>query len=228
MDSDIDRFRRGMRHQKLRHLANEGSLGAAEQRELEQLELESLAELEELTVKTDAFREGMGYKKRPVAGEATPPQHAEGAKADDHALIPAPSLPDPAGTQAHLDEAPRPPSSAAVKWENVTIRFLSDERIQITTPTGTETLNYAEFGLENRTTKKGPRKAWVTLRDLARSEGHLPVPIARRSEIEKRIQELRALLRKRFKLQDDPFSCIKKGTAYRAKFVISAAKSFDS
>jgi hypothetical protein len=113
-------------------------------------------------------------------------------------------------------------------WQEVEIRFLSDERAQITFGDGTETRNYAEFGFEDRRTKK-PNLAWVTLRLLAGTGGTLRQAQNGRkwATVEKRIQEIRKVLRSHFGLSSDPLPFVE-GTGYRARFRISCAPSFRS
>ena len=53
-------------------------------------------------------------------------------------------------------------------WQEVDIRFTSDNRIQITAGTHRESLNYAEFGCEDRRSKT-PTLAWATTSLAGRS-----------------------------------------------------------
>ena len=122
----------------------------------------------------------------------------------------------------------RPTSESVAAWSEIEIQFLSDERIQVFIQERTgETYNYAEFGFENHSTKK-PNRAWVALRELGKSEGE--VPLARQDpnwpKLEKRIQEIRRVLRAHFRLPGDPVP-FKKAVGYRTAFRISCAPSFD-
>jgi hypothetical protein len=61
-------------------------------------------------------------------------------------------------------------SSHCKSWEEIKISFLSDQRIQITGPKWTQTLNYAEFGFNDHRTGK-PTSAWKALLILAKNSG---------------------------------------------------------
>ena len=126
----------------------------------------------------------------------------------------------------------RPTSLQARGWNDVVILFLSDERVQITVGTQIETRNYAEMGFASK--KNGtPIRAWDTLRIVAAQEGVLEVASDSRkwAEIEKRVQEIRSILRSLFGLTDDPLPYIKKTRrnpddfGYHAKFKIGLGPS---
>jgi len=129
----------------------------------------------------------------------------------------APAVPEPNGAQTFKPG----------DWDQLEIRFLSDERIQITAGRFTETRNYAEFGFEDSRSKK-PNLAWITLRSLAELGGTLQQTARDESwpNVEKRMQELRRIFRRRYALDSDPIPYIE-GTGYKALFKIGCAPSFD-
>ena len=130
---------------------------------------------------------------------------------------------------ARTQAARRDPSTALPpSWNEIEIRFLSDERVQITAGAQLKTLNYAEFGFEDGRTEKA-NQAWTMLRWLAEHGGIVKQASDSRgwTTVEKRIQEIRRLLRGHFGLSDDPLPFIK-GTGYQAQFKISSARSSDS
>jgi len=89
------------------------------------------------------------------------------------------------------------------------------------------TLNYAEFGLVDRRTD-GPNKAWEALRALAEGGGRIkPGAQGDWPKLEKRIQEIRAALRKCFLIDDDPIP-YSPGNGYVARFKIGLSRSFDA
>ena len=135
------------------------------------------------------------------------------------------------------DRHPRPGSQNCPQprdWSEIAICFLSDERVQVTIGTETQTHNYAEMGFASK--KNGtPIEAWGTLRVLARHEGSLravadPTVWA---TYEKRIQEIRRKFKTHFRLAEDPIPFIKKkGRAsevfgYQTKFNISCHPSIE-
>ena len=135
-----------------------------------------------------------------------------------------PSLPAPAVTTS----AVTPKNSAAKKWQSIEILFLSDHRIQIrVNGKSMEALNFAEFGFADGRTQNA-NKAWELLRALAEERGIIRDGKAIGedwSKVEKRIQEIRKVLREYFGLPDDPIPFVE-GTGYQSMFKISCAPSF--
>jgi len=118
-------------------------------------------------------------------------------------------------------------SAGTATWEDIEISFLSDERVQIRNSAKLETLNYSEFGFEDRRNGK-PNQAWVTLRVLAEQSGLIQAPTkAHRdwSRVEKRIQEIREIFRNHFGISTDPIPFVE-GTGYRSLFKIRCSISF--
>lgn len=119
--------------------------------------------------------------------------------------------------------------STELTWDAIEIVFLSDERIQIRDGANTETRNYAEFGFHDRR-NGGPTLAWKMLRSLATAGGTLSNASAAGqpwTKVEKRMQEIRKALRKRFRISNDPLPFVA-GTGYQARFKIHCGPSFDS
>jgi hypothetical protein len=113
-------------------------------------------------------------------------------------------------------------------WNTIEILFLSDERVQIRNGTHSETLNYAEFGfMDGRT--ENPNQAWEILRALAEQGGAINEAKAGSSwpKVEKRIQEIRKVLRKRFGISADPIPFVS-GVGYKACFKINCGPSFNT
>ena len=118
----------------------------------------------------------------------------------------------------------------ATTWSDVEIRFLSDLRVQSVVKGKTqEPRNYAELGFADaRSQASKPRAAWETLRSLAESHGVLSsTPTAAEwSKLEKRMQEIRQLLKASFCIDDDPVPYIK--GAYRAQFKIVLTPPYEA
>jgi hypothetical protein len=129
---------------------------------------------------------------------------------------------------SRFSEAPEVSHEPAVRdWGEVEIRFLSDERVQITVGKQRETRNYAEFGFEDGRSKR-PNLAWITLRVLAKQQGTISSSNAGGwGKVEKRMQEIRRVLRHHFVITDDPLPFIE-GIGYRTRFKIGCAPSCDS
>ncbi len=114
-------------------------------------------------------------------------------------------------------------------WGDIEIWFLSEERVQIHSGPSIETRNYSELGFEDRRNGK-PNQAWVTLRVLAQENGIIRDAANTGSQwpkVEKRMQEIRKVLRKHFSITADPVPFVK-GTGYRAKFTIRCSPSFQA
>ena len=117
--------------------------------------------------------------------------------------------------------------AGAATWGAVEIVFLSDKRVQIRNGTNSETLNYAEFGFEDGRTGN-PNHAWETLCALAEQGGTIQDASkigGSWRKVEKRIQEIRKVLREHFLISADPIPFIS-GVGYKACFKIRCGPSF--
>jgi hypothetical protein len=134
------------------------------------------------------------------------------------------------------DSEPSAPVRSVVesKWEDIEISFISDERVQIRNGKKLETLNYTEFGFEDAR-NENPNQAWAVLRRLAERDGVLENAMEARLEwakVEKRIQEIRSVLRQRFGIASDPIPFFEKSrvqgkkSGYNSRFKISCARSY--
>jgi hypothetical protein len=136
--------------------------------------------------------------------------------------------------QARFPQVPRLPrfSEACalapdpIRWGQVQILFTSDHRLQITTPSGTETLNYSECELEDRRSKK-PNKAWEMLVYLSGHQGRIARPPIGKGAtlVEKRAQEIRRFLTNRCSASGDPLPLV--DGEYRSAFRIGRNPSFE-
>jgi hypothetical protein len=115
----------------------------------------------------------------------------------------------------------------AATWDTIEISFTSEERVQIRNGVMTETRNYADFGFADGRSRK-PNRAWQALYVLAAKRGIIRDP-AKTGEkwpgVEKRMQEIRKILRKQFGISADPIPFVE-GTGYQARFKIGCGPSF--
>lgn len=126
-------------------------------------------------------------------------------------------------TNPRPDDSPAARTPAATRWEDIHIRFVSDFLVQITVDSAVQQpLTYTELGFEDRRSKK-PILAWQTLYDLGAREGVLVTSAHAKDwpKIEKRVQEIRSILRRFFQIPDDPIPYRDGG--YRARFEIHLA-----
>jgi hypothetical protein len=175
-------------------------------------------------------------------GSHAPADAAEEARSDAKGAV----APDangegaaPANTPARTSEGS--PTGAAKskcqadKWEDIEISFLSDERVQITMGTHIETRNYDEMGFASKQNGT-PVLAWKTLRVMAEAGGVIRVASdsGKWAKVEKRVQEIRKVLRHQFGLTDDPLPYTKKTQrnpeefGYRTKFKLGCRPSYES
>jgi len=117
-------------------------------------------------------------------------------------------------------------NQSARNWKSIEVSFLSDERVEIVNGSNTETRNYHELGFVDRRNGK-PSRAWLVLRALAESGGSIRDGAklgAAWPKVEKRIQEIRKVLRKHFGIAADPIPYVE-GTGYQAGFKIGCSPS---
>ena|SRR5437899_3096409 len=130
--------------------------------------------------------------------------------------------------RADSDRHPRGPAQP-LDWATIEIVFLSDERVQLHNGAATETLYYGELGFEDGRSGK-PNQAWLLMRALAENGGVLrdgaSAGIAW-PKVEKRIQEIRLILRNHFGAATDPVPFVE-GTGYRTLFKICCGASFNT
>ena len=143
----------------------------------------------------------------------TPPQPDSNASAENIAnreLQPA----DP-----RTEESKGLPPKAR-NWDDLTITFISDERVNIEWKDGgRETRSYEEMGFGDGRNQR-PVTAWIALRELSGKSGE-PMRLDK-----KLAQRLRSLLQKQFSIDSDPLLHAKR-LGYRATFRIARGLSFE-
>jgi hypothetical protein len=128
---------------------------------------------------------------------------------------------------AELPSAPPPPEEKTT-WEDITISFISDERVQVQNGTRVQTFNYAELGFADRRSGK-PNQAWELLRALAETGGVIPNSVRNGYDFlskEKQIQRLRSALKMHFGISSDPIPRYP-DRGYVCRFTLKCAGSFD-
>ena len=123
-----------------------------------------------------------------------------------------------------------PTEKPQLRWQDIQIRFTSDFQVQITTPQGSETRNYAEMGFEDQRKQKvggsKPTQGWVVFKGLAIKDGVLETEELtgkERGRLEKAIQNIREKLRSTFSPvpEGDPIQWDRRGRCFRAMFSAS-------
>jgi len=116
------------------------------------------------------------------------------------------------------------------EWEDIEIRFLSEERVQIfIRGKAADTKNFAEMGFEDRRGSGGkPKQAWHLLKALSQNDGMIPAAaICGQQAMQKRAQEVRDLLSSRFHITEDPLPFVE-GRGYKTRFKISRSPACDT
>jgi hypothetical protein len=113
-------------------------------------------------------------------------------------------------------------------WEDITISFLSDERVQVEVGKQLKTFNYAEMGFEDRRNGK-PNNAWGLLRVLAVNGGVISNAVAASKDfiaLGKRFERLRTTLKQHFGISSDPIPLDSK--EYRCRFNLKRGPSYNT
>lgn len=113
---------------------------------------------------------------------------------------------------------PLPPDA---RWEEISIRFIAGEVVNVTFRGETRRFEPDTFGLKSAKNGK-PRAAWTYLRTFALTGGRLPVHHANAKETsryQKQKQALSKTLRAAFGIADEPIPTM--NAEYTARFVIS-------
>jgi hypothetical protein len=128
----------------------------------------------------------------------------------------------------------QPPGSStipvATRWEDITIRFIDDWVIQVTIAGAVlQPCSFIEMGFEDRRTGNKPNLAWETLRELATQGGAIAAisqasnsKVRNWQKLEKRMQEIRQRLKRKYRLTEDPIPYA--NGAYRARFHLQLAE----
>ena len=114
---------------------------------------------------------------------------------------------------------PIPPDA---RWEEIGIRFIAGEVVNVTFRGETRRFEPEAFGLKNAKNGK-PTAAWIYLRTFALARGRLPVRHANGKETskhQKQKQSLSKALRAAFGIADEPIPTV--NGEYTARFVTSA------
>jgi hypothetical protein len=166
-------------------------------------------------------------------------QELRAKRAVSHPTPPAPAAPQAVGeVNAQVDIAhevdsnvadpsvrvgpsrPNVSTTGAQAWSDLTITFLSDERVMIEFRGTRETRSYGEMGFDDQRGGR-PRLAWIGLREMSDENGKP------RQMDKKRAQEIRSLLKRHFSVDSDPLH-YQQGLGYSARFKLRRSGSFDS
>ena len=122
---------------------------------------------------------------------------------------------------------PDPHEGPALQWGDIEILFFNEHTVQITAGQTKVNHDFGVLGMADKRSGK-PTLAWGALHALALNNGvinHAPEKISDWRTVEKRMQEIRAWLRKRYGISSDPVPYVR-GTGYRTRFKINRAPSY--
>lgn len=105
------------------------------------------------------------------------------------------------------------------KWENITIKFLDDDTVQILTKGKEHSPNFKDMGFEGKGGK--PSVLWIFLRVLAMYSGEIKASDDKKDDsYKKQKQSLSEALESYFGLDFDPFHPFQTDKSYRVKFTL--------
>jgi len=122
---------------------------------------------------------------------------------------------------------PDPPERPALQWGDIEISFFNEHTVRITAGQTNANHEFGALGMAHKRSGK-PTLAWGALHALAVKNGvidHATEKIPDWTTVEKRMQEIRAWLRKRYGISSDPVPYVR-GTGYRTRFKINRAPSY--
>lgn len=108
------------------------------------------------------------------------------------------------------------------RWQDITMRFLDKDNIEITTKDFARTANFKEVGFEDKKTKR-PNLQWKFLQLLAMQKGELrwetdlDTSVKERDRFKKKVQILSDTLENYFQIKEPLFYSYRKEKAYRIK-----------
>jgi hypothetical protein len=115
---------------------------------------------------------------------------------------------------------------AGTHWNNVIIKFLDNEKVEIYVKKLKHTTNYKEMGMLGKGKVPEPSEQWLFMKVLAQCNGEIAIkdPEAK-DKYKKQKQALTEILRNYFSIDYDPFypykSCLEKGgNSYKIKIML--------
>ena len=115
---------------------------------------------------------------------------------------------------------------AGTHWNNVIIKFLDNEKVEIHVKKLKHTTNYKEMGMLGKGKVPEPSEQWLFMKVLAQCNGEIAIkdPEAK-DKYKKQKQALTEILRNYFSIDYDPFypykSCLEKGgNSYKIKIML--------
>lgn len=117
------------------------------------------------------------------------------------------------------------PSLPELRWEEVTIVFVSDDSVRVSARDVRETYLFSEMGFKDRRKGDRPDSRWAFLRELAAHEGRIDwqtksLSSEQRNRAEKAISTVRKRLKTLMGIEEDPFHLYRSRKAYETRFTL--------
>lgn len=170
----------------------------------------------------------------------------EGARIDWDTLVDWPRLP---AIRADLDLLPHPtrgahegpgkgtesltsqgtppsrfPKLDGLRWNEVTIKFVSNDSVRITARGIRRTLSFSEMGFRDSRKADSPDQQWILLKYMARNGGELrwndPNPPPDQSKAKHKIKHIRKRISEVLHIDNDPFEPYRKFGCYKSRFIL--------
>jgi len=148
------------------------------------------------------------------------------------------SLPEQKATAENSQHSKRPltkfPSPPDLEWGQVTIAFISDEKIKVRARGQMKDYSFSRIGFKDGRTGK-PNVLWLVLRALSMKEGLASwedlktqsEDLGDRNKLQSKVSRLRKTLKAFMDMDDDPFKPYKEVKAYETKFKLKNKISDD-
>jgi len=126
------------------------------------------------------------------------------------------------------------PSPENLKWEEVSMSFISNETLKIRARGQTKRYHYNQLGFQDKRQVDTPNKLWLMLKGIFASEygrlayerTNLDISLTRKAQ--KTISRLRDLLKTIMGIEEDPFYPYRQKNAYTPRFSITDETLTDS
>ena len=115
------------------------------------------------------------------------------------------------------------PTPLGTRWEHVTIRFITQQQVDIRARGQSGVYEFTQVGMADMRSKKEPKPdvQWQLLIDFAENGGELTWRDSQADRRNAKRKELLAKgLKKFFGIEDEPFKPLPNGTGWRARFTL--------
>jgi hypothetical protein len=120
------------------------------------------------------------------------------------------------------------PNLLGLRWEDVIIRFFSDDSVEVRVGDVSKKYHFSELGYKDGRKGDLPDSRWKILRMMAEHNGETSwrskISTEDRGRLSAAIKEIRRRLRELMTIEDDPFHPYRKSRGYKTKFKLVDAR----